>query len=77
MTRETSRERVLKMLESDKEEMNEPSRAAALRDFAHVAAEYFELDGAPVMQIRRGKRGNEVTFTFRAVRVKNFTVLKN
>ncbi len=75
--RDDPKERVKRLLASDKEEMNEASRAAALRDFAHVAAEYFEVEGPPSMQIKTGRRGAEVTFSFRAVRVKNFTVLKN
>ena len=71
-----TRQRLVKMLEQDKEEMNEATRAAAVRDFAHVAEEYFETDGVPEFQMKRTKGGYEVTVSFRTVRVKNFSTFK-
>ena len=71
----SSKLRLEQMLDRDKEEMNEASKQAALADFLRVASEYFEVDGAPTFQIKRGKGGYEVALSFRAVRVKNFSVL--
>ncbi len=65
----------LQLLERDKAEINEPSRAAALAEFKRVAEEYFEVDGAYEFRITEEKGGTRVTFSFRAVRVKNFTPL--
>ena len=74
--REAERERIHRMLELDKEELNEASRAAALRDFSRVATEYFETDSPPVLKVTRDKKGFCVQLSFHAGRVKNFTVLK-
>ena len=71
-----TRQRLVKMLEQDKEEINEATKAAAVRDFAHVAEEYFETDGTPEFQMKRIKGGYEVTVSFKSVRVKNFSTLK-
>lgn len=71
-----TRQRLVKMLEGDKEEMNEATRTAAAADFAHVAQEYFETEGSPEFQVKRTKGGYEVAVSFRAVRVKNFSTLK-
>lgn len=68
--------RVVSILEQDKEDINEPTRAAALQDFSQIAGEYFELDGALDFQVKRVKNGYEVTIAFRAARIKNFTTLK-
>lgn len=68
--------RLDRMLEADKEEMNAESRRAALADFTRVAREYFETDGELSMHLDRVKNGTAVTLSFRAVRVKNFTALK-
>ena len=68
--------RISRMLELDKEELNPPSRAAALKDFTHVACEYFEVEEGPVLNIVRDKKGFAVQLTFHAGRVKNFTALK-
>lgn len=72
----STQQRLAIMLEQDKEEINEATKAAAVRDFSHVAAEYFETDGDASFQMKRTKGGYEVTFTFKAVRVKNFSTLK-
>ncbi len=69
------RARLARLLEQDKAELNETSRAAALRDFRRVAEEYFETDGGFLLTMQEGKRGKEVVFTFRVVRVKNFRTL--
>ena len=74
--KEQERVRINRMLELDKEELNSASRAAALRDFTRVSNEYFETEGSPSLQVVRDKRGFFVQLTFRATRVKNFTVLK-
>ena len=71
-----AKERLCRMLEADKEELNEESRAAALCDFTRVAKEYFETDGDLSLQAVRVKGGTEVKISFRATRVKNFSALK-
>ena len=63
------------MLDRDKEEMNEASRKAALADLERVAGEYFDVDGEAKLTVKRIKGAYEVTLSFRAVRVKNFSVL--
>lgn len=70
------RDRIERMLEQDKEELNEPSRLAAVKDFTRVTDEYFEREGEPHLKLERDKRGFTVTLMFRARRVKNFSVLK-
>ena len=64
------------ILEADKEEMNEESKRAALRDFQRIAQEYFDLDGELSLKTERVKQGMQVSLTFRAVRIKNFNALK-
>lgn len=66
----------MRLLERDKTEMNEASKEAALADFKRVAEEYFETDGGFLLTSREGKKGTEVVFTFRILRVKNFLTLK-
>ena len=75
MKRENTRQRLDKILTEDREEMNEPTRIAALADFSRVAREYFETDNVD-MNMKRCKTGTDVILTFRATRVKNFTTLK-
>ena len=70
------RGRLMRLLERDKTEMNEVSKEAALADFKRVAEEYFETDGGFLLTSREGKKGTEVVFTFRILRVKNFLTLK-
>ena len=74
--REEGHKRITRLLEQDKEEMNDESRKASLRDFRYVAQEYFELEGEPSLTVTRQRRGFDVTLTFHALRVKNFTVIK-
>ncbi len=71
-----TKQRIERMLEQDKEDMNEASRGAALEGFLHVAEEYFDVEGQPSFSVKKGKGGYEVDLSFRATRVKNFTVLK-
>lgn len=70
------KQRIARLLEQDKEEMNDETRAAATRDMRRVAQEYFELDGGVTLTVGRDKTGFSVAFSFRASRVKNFTALK-
>lgn len=63
------------LLHRDKALISEQCEAAAVRDFAHVAQEYFDLDGRVSFSLREEKNGAFVTLTFRITRVKNFTVL--
>ncbi len=63
------------LLRRDKAMISEECEAAAVRDFAHVAQEYFDLDGRVEFSLREEKGGGVVTISFRIVRVKNFTVL--
>ena len=74
--KEQERQRIDRMLELDKEELNPASRTAAVADFARVANEYFETEGPPVLNIVHDRRGFSVQLSFHAARVKNFTVLK-
>ena len=70
------KDRLVEMLDKDKAEMNEASKAAAVADFMRVAGEYFETEGEPRFTVERTKGGYQVNLTFRAVRVKNFSTLQ-
>ncbi len=70
------RRRIARMLEQDKEDMNDESRSAAVRDFGRVAREYFDVDGGVALTVGRDKAGFTVSVSFRADRVKNFTTLR-
>ncbi len=63
------------LLRRDKAVISDEVEAAAVRDFARVAQEYFDLDGRVSFSLREEKGGGLVTLTFRITRVKNFTVL--
>lgn len=76
MKSEITKQRIDRILNADKEEMNQETRAAALADFLRVAQEYFETDGIPAFQVHKTKNGLDVSLNFHAVRVKNFTLLK-
>ena len=73
--REEELRRLEDLLRRDKAMISEECEAAAVRDFAHVAQEYFDLDGRVDFSLREEKGGGVVTISFRIVRVKNFTVL--
>ena len=76
MREQTSKARLEQMLQRDKEDMNEVSKQAALADLLRVAGEYFDIDGIPNLTVKRAKGNYEVTLSFRAARVKNFSVLR-
>lgn len=76
MKERNSKIRLEQILERDKEEMNEASKRAALADLERVAGEYFDLDNGAKLLVKRVKGAYEVNLTFRAVRVKNFSVLQ-
>ena len=76
MREQSQKVRLARMLAEDKEDMNVETKESAVRDFKRIANEYFETDGVPRLSMERDKNGTKVTFTFHAVRVKNFTVLK-
>ena len=65
--------RLERMLDRDKEEMNEASRNAALSDFLRVGNEYFDAEPGAKLTIKRVKGVYEINFSFRAYRVKNFS----
>ncbi len=71
-----AKERLKSILERDKEIIGEAPHRAALADFKRVAEEYFETDGGYELSVREGKRGMEVVFVCRIVRVKNFRTLR-
>ena len=73
--REEELRRLEDLLRRDKAMISEECEAAAVRDFAHVAQEYFDLDGRVEFSLREEKGGGVVTISFRIVRVKNFTVI--
>lgn len=75
LKRETTKNRLNRMINEEREELNEATRAAAVADFTRIAQEYFEA-GAVSMQLKKGKNGTDVTVSFRAARAKNFTSLK-
>lgn len=71
-----AKQRLARMLDADKEPLNEESRRAAEEDFRRVAEEYFETAGPIELTIEQGKKGTLVSVRFLARRVKNFTTLK-
>ena len=75
MKSERTKQRLDKMLNVDREELNEPTRAAVILEFNRVAKEFFETQGIS-LNLKKLKSGTEVTVSFRAVRVKNFSTLK-
>lgn len=72
----TDYDRLKRMIDHDKETLNEPTRAAAIADFKRVAEEYFQTDGGFLLTARETPKGAEAVFTFRFTRVKNFKTLK-
>lgn len=76
MRSQENRLRVDRMLDADKEALNEASKKEALKAFARVANEFFETDGNVDMALSQAKRGMEVTVSFHIVRVKNFNLVK-
>lgn len=76
MRSDTTKQRLNNIIHADKEEMNDVTREAAIGEFARVAREYFETEGDVELKVKRGKNDSEVTVNFRAVRVKNFSLVK-
>ena len=70
------KERLENLLRRDKAVIGEECEEAAVRDFAHVAEEYFELDGEMGFSVREDRGKTLVTVSFRVSRVKNFTRLR-
>ena len=70
------KERLESILRHDKAIISEACEAAAVRDFAHVAEEYFELDGELAFSVREERGKSLVTLSFRVNCVKNFTQLR-
>lgn len=70
------KERLESILRHDKAIISEACEAAVVRDFAHVAEEYFELDGELAFSVREERGKSLVTLSFRVNRVKNFTQLR-
>ena len=70
------KERLESILRHDKAIISEACEAAAVRDFAHAAEEYFELDGELAFSVREERGKSLVTLSFRVNRVKNFTQLR-
>lgn len=70
-----TKERLIRIIESDKGEMNEKCAQAANREFMRIAEEFFETEGEGDLRVEAGKRDLCVTFTVHAKRVKNFTTL--
>ncbi len=73
--KEGERERIGALLHRDKAVISDAVEAAAVRDFARVAAEYFELEGGIVFSVKEERGKFSVSVQFRACRVKNFTTL--
>lgn len=72
----TTKSRLARMIAEDKGEMNSETEQAALRDFRRVADEYFETEGKLRITVKKEGGSLVTTVTFRAVRVKNFSMLK-
>ena len=76
MTKSADYARVTSVIRADKSVMSEGCKMLVLQDFAGKIEEYFDLQGAPEMDVAFKKGVYEVTLTFRAERVKKFNVLK-
>lgn len=69
-------DRASRVIGADKAAMSEECRAIALRDFTHVAQEYFDLQTSPALTIDSEEGSYTVSLTFKADRVKTFYILK-
>lgn len=74
--REDPKARLSRLLETDKAEITSDCARAAKRELMRVAAEFFETQDPCAITVKRNKNGYEVTLTFHATRIKNFTALK-
>ena len=69
------KKRIDDLLHRDKAIITDAVEAAAVREFARIAAEFFELDGDITFSMREEKGKSFVSINFRIARVKNFTTL--
>ena len=69
------KKRIDDLLHRDKAVITDAVEAAAVREFARIAAEFFELDGDITFSMREEKGKSFVSISFRITRVKNFTTL--
>ena len=69
------KKRIDDLLQRDKAIITDAVEAAAVREFARIAAEFFELDGDITFSMREEKGKSFVSINFRITRVKNFTTL--
>lgn len=69
------KERLEKILRQDKAKISEACEAAVVRDFTHVAEEYFDLDSDLSFTLREEHGKMVATLSFSVSRVKNFTQL--
>lgn len=69
------KKRIDDLLHRDKAIITDAVEAAAVREFARIAAEFFELDGDITFSMREEKGKSIVSINFRITRVKNFTTL--
>lgn len=69
------KKRIDDLLHRDKAIITDAVEAAAVREFARIAAEFFELDGDITFSMREEKGESFVSINFRIARVKNFTTL--
>lgn len=69
------KKRIDDLLHRDKAIITDAVEAAAVREFARIAAEFFELDGDITFSMREEKGKSFVNISFRITRVKNFTTL--
>ena len=69
------KKRIDDLLHRDKAIITDAVEAAAVREFARIAAEFFELDGDITFSMREEEGKSFVSINFRITRVKNFTTL--
>lgn len=74
--KEADRLRLVRLMEQDREGLNEESKREAHRHFQHVAEEFFELSGGLELTVNRERRGFDVVLHFKADRVKNLTAVR-
>ena len=73
--KEEGKRRIDEMLHRDKAVITDAVEAAVVREFARVAAEYFDLDGGIAFTMSEEKGKSYVRIGFRVTRVKNFSTL--
>lgn len=68
--------RLLGMLDSEREEMTEQTKRVCLADFHHLIEEYFECAEEENVCLERNGNSLYVCFRARVSRVKNFSQMK-